>query len=61
MSKKLPKYLVETSALEPALLEATPAHKTHFEDAVRGGELWSSVYIRKEFMRRWFCDCVEMA
>src|SRR5438105_4092532 len=54
-------FLVETSALEPALGNSTPRHVAHFRQEVRDGPLLSSVYIRKEFIRRWFCDMVRLA
>ena len=55
------KYLVETSAVRPALGSSTPAHNQHFVEQVNGGSLWSSTYIRMEFIRRWFCDMVRIA
>jgi len=59
MAKK--KYLVETSAVPVALGGSTPAHCRHFGDAVSDGGLYTSIYIRKEFIRRWIRDCIKMA
>lgn len=55
------KYLVETSAVRPALGSSTTAHNRHFAAQVEGGSLWTSTYIRMEFIRRWFCDLVRIA
>ncbi len=55
------KYLIETSAVRPALGNSTAAHNQHFAEQVQGGSLWSSTYVRMEFIRRWFCDMVRMA
>src|SRR5438132_12656204 len=55
------KYLIETSALEPALDLSTAKHNKHYKDSTREGALWSSTYIRKEFIRCWFCDFLHMA
>jgi hypothetical protein len=54
------RFLIETSALEPALGNSTPRHVAHFQREA-AGERVSSVYIRKEFIRRWFCDMVRLA
>jgi hypothetical protein len=51
MSKK--KYLIETSAVSVAINQSTPNHYQAFREAVSDGELWTSVYIRMEFVRRW--------
>jgi hypothetical protein len=55
------KYLVETSAVRPALSSSTAAHNQHFAEQVKDGSLWTSTYIRMEFIRRWFCDLVRIA
>jgi hypothetical protein len=55
------KYLIETSAVRPALGSSTTAHHQHFAEQVKGGSLWTSTYIRMEFIRRWFCDMVRIA
>ncbi len=59
MAKK--KYLIETSAVPVALAESTPAHCRHFTDAVGDGQFYTSVYIRKEFIRRWIRECIRIA
>jgi hypothetical protein len=46
------KYLVETSVVWPALGSSTTAHNQHFTAMVKGGSLWTSTYIRMEFIRR---------
>src|SRR5258708_38867991 len=56
-----PKYLVETSALRPALGSPSHKHHQHFSDAVRDGELYTSVYIRMEFIRHWVCYMIRAA
>jgi hypothetical protein len=56
-----PKYLVETSALRPALGSPSHKHNQHFSDAVRDGELFTSVYIRMEFVRHWICYFIRAA
>jgi hypothetical protein len=62
MAKHKPtRYLIETSALEPALLESTAAHRKHYAGAVADGTVWSSTYIRKELIARWVCDFFYMA
>ncbi len=55
------KYLVETSAVRPALGSSTTAHNRHFAEKTAGGSLWSSTYIRKEFIHRWVCDMIRIA
>jgi hypothetical protein len=55
------KYLVETSAVRPALGNSTAAHNQHFAEQVKDGRLWSSTYIRMEFIRRWVCDLIRFA
>jgi len=49
------KYLVETSALRPALGSPSAKHNQHFAELVKDGELYGSVYVRMEFIRRWIC------
>lgn len=53
-------FLIETSALEPALGNSTPRHVAHFQQEAAGKRL-TSVYVRKEFLRRWFCDMIILA
>lgn len=59
MAKK--KYLIETSAVRPALGSSTTAHNDLFREFTKDGELWTSVYVRHEFIRRWICDMVRIA
>src|SRR5712692_6592412 len=61
MSKKKRKYLIETSAIPVALAESTPKHCQHFEEEIKDGELYSSIYIRMEFIRRWICEHIRIA
>ncbi len=61
MSKKRKKYLIETSAVRAALGDSTVAQNQHLAAEVDGGTLWCSVYIRMEYIRRWFCDMSRMA
>ena len=61
MAEKNKKFLVETSAVRPALGDSTPEHCRHFREQVEGGTLFTSVYIRMEFIRRWVCDAIRMA
>ncbi|HUT94884.1 MAG TPA: hypothetical protein VMY37_35830 [Thermoguttaceae bacterium] len=60
MGKKK-KYLIETSAVPAALGESTPAHCARFVEVVADGTCWTSIYIRKEFVRRWIRYYVRMA
>jgi hypothetical protein len=55
------KYLIETSSIRPALGSSTPAHCRHFDEQTQDGRLWTSTYIRMEFIRRWFCDMIRLA
>jgi hypothetical protein len=61
MAKKKRKYLIETSAVPAALRESTPAHCECFVEAVADGTCWTSIYIRKEFIRCWIHYCIRMA
>jgi hypothetical protein len=61
MAKKRKKYLVDTSAVRPALGYSTPEHVAHFKQEVEGGELFVSYYIRMEFIRRWVCGAARVA
>jgi hypothetical protein len=54
-------YLVETSAVPVALGESTPNHCRDFTDATADGRYCTSIYIRKEFIRRWVCTYIELA
>ena len=55
------KYLVETSAVPVALGESTTRHCDHFAAATADGELWTSLYVRKEFIARWILSYIRMA
>lgn len=55
------KYLIDTSLVPAAIGESTPAHVAHFKQETSDGGLWSSVYVRKEFIHRWVLPCFEMA
>ncbi len=54
-------YVVETSAVPVSLFESTPAHCRYFGEVVADGDLHTSVYIRKEFIRRWVLTYIRMA
>jgi hypothetical protein len=56
-----PQYLVETSALRPALGSPSHKHNQHFAEAVKDGDLYTSVYIRMEFVRHWICYFIRAA
>lgn len=58
---KTAKLIIETSCVPVALYETTRAHRAHFDSQIGDGELWSSVYIRKEFIRRWIRDYISAA
>jgi hypothetical protein len=60
MAKKK-KYLIDTSAVRPALGFSTSRHCDHFPQETKDGSLWSSVYIRMEFIRVWFCEFARIA
>ncbi len=51
MSKK--EYLIESSAAPVSINHSTPKHYKAYKDLVADGEVWTSVYIRMEFVRRW--------
>lgn len=55
------KYLVETSAVPAALGLSTTAHRRHCDEAVRDGRQWTSIYIRMEFIRVFYCELAHMA
>jgi hypothetical protein len=59
--KKIEKYLVETSAVRPILGDSTIAQVAHANEETADGTLWSSVYLRMEYIRRWVCDAIRMA
>lgn len=41
--------------------ESTPNHCRDFAHATVDGRYCTSIYIRKEFMRRWICDYIDLA
>jgi hypothetical protein len=55
------KYLIETSAVPAATNASTEEHGRHYADAVREGQQWTSIYIRKEFIARFFCELAYVA
>ena len=55
------KYLTETSAVPVAMSLSTEAHVRHYADAVRDGQQWTSIYVRKEFIAGFFCELVHLA
>ena len=55
------KYLIETSAVRSALAESTRAHCLYFAEEVQDGDLWTSTYIRMEYIRLWVCQMIEIA
>lgn len=61
MSKKKPKYLVETSAVRGAIGSTTEPHAEHVAEILSDGRLFTSVYIRMEFIRRWICQTIHAA
>lgn len=61
MAEGVKKYLIETSAVPAATSLSTEAHGQHYANAVRDGQQWTSIYIRKEFIAGFFCELVYMA
>jgi hypothetical protein len=61
MPTKQQKLLIETSAVRPAIGFSSRNHITHFCAATSGGELFTSLYIRKEFIDRWIGDFANAA
>lgn len=59
MKKK--KFLVETSAVRAIVGPATDAQANTFRECTKDGALFTSAYIRMEFIRRWICSMIEMA
>jgi hypothetical protein len=55
------KYLVETSAVLPAIDFSLPDHNEHFRTETAGADLFGSVYVRMEVLRRWVCELIEFA
>jgi hypothetical protein len=62
MSKnKKTKLIIETSCIPVALNESSDSHRVHFDKAIGDGEIWSSVYVRKEFIQRWIRTYIHVA
>jgi hypothetical protein len=61
MATKKTKFLIETSVVRAALGDSTRDHARHVGEQIQGGKLYTSVYLRMEFIRRWFCDAARMA
>jgi hypothetical protein len=61
MATKKLKLLIETSAVRAVLGDSTKDHVEHVKEQISGGKLWTSTYLRMEFIRRWFCDAVRIA
>lgn len=59
MSKK--KLLIDTSAVPPAIRQSSGPHIEHFDQEVADGMLCTSTYIRKEVLRLWVCEVIELA
>lgn len=59
MQKK--KLLIDTSAVPPAIGQSSGPHIEHFKREVAGATLCTSVYIRKETLRLWVCEVIELA
>ena len=60
-SMKKKKYLIETSAVLVAMGGSTADHRDEFQRTVADGALFTSLYIRKEFIRRWICYLIHLA
>lgn len=61
MSKSKSKALVETSAVRAKVGPTSPAHSKAFDEQTSSSVLYTSAYIRMEFIRRWICTAIEMA
>lgn len=55
------KLLVDTSAVPPAIRHSSGPHIEHFDQEVADGILCTSTYIRKEALRLWVCEVIELA
>ena len=55
------KYLVETSAVVAVLGHSTADHNAYVAKELGDGTVETSVYVRKEFIRRFICDLIELA
>ena len=61
MNKSSSKALVETSAVRAKVGPSTPEHMQAFDRATASYTLYTSCYVRMEFVRRWICTFSEMA
>lgn len=61
MSKGRNKSLVETSAVRARVGPTTSRHREAFDEASDGAVLYTSAYVRMEFIRRWICTQIDMA
>lgn len=55
------KLLVETSAVPPAIGQSSGQHVAHFNEEVAENLLCTSTYVRKETLRLWVCEVIELA
>lgn len=58
---KANKVLVDTSLVPAAMKASTPDHCKEFRNTVGDANLFSSVYIRNEFLKRWVCSMIRFA
>ena len=61
MAQKTKKYLIETSVARAILGNSTIIHNKYVASETEDGSLWSSVYIRMEYIRRFVCDTIRVA
>ncbi|TWU06242.1 hypothetical protein Pla52n_19630 [Stieleria varia] len=61
MGGKKRKILVETSAVRSLVGPTTSKHRSLFQDRYRDSRVYSSVYIRMEYVRRWVCSMITIA
>lgn len=55
------KLLIETSAVRAKVGPATKAQEQAFDTLAGSSRLYTSTYIRMEFIRRWVCDQITIA
>jgi hypothetical protein len=61
MSKRGGKFLVDTSMVPAAVAFSTPRQIARFREVTDGGALFSSIYTRMEFIRRWVSPLISLA
>lgn len=61
MAYAVPNYLTETSAVLPAIGASTTGHNLHYLSLTKDGHHFTSLYIRKEFIARVFCELAFVA